>query len=216
MTEVKICGLSTPPTLQAALDAGAEYVGLMFYPPSPRNVTIDQAAPLADMARGKAKIVAVTVDADNELIEAIATRIRPDFIQCHGSETPGQVAAITQRTGIKVIKALKIRHGEDLNEAQLYDEAAAMMLYDAKVPEGFKNALPGGNGVAFDWQLLQNRESAGTFMLGGGINKDNVAQAIAVASPAIIDVSSGVETEPGQKDEALIQAFTACVKAEQA
>ena len=213
MPEVKICGLSTAATLEAALQAGADYVGLMFYEPSPRNISIEEAAPLAELARGRAKIVAVTVDADDALIKGIAEHVRPDYIQCHGSESAERIEEIAGLAGCKVIKALKIRGAEDLAEADDYADAASLMLYDAKVPEGFKNPLPGGNGVQFDWRLLGRQKNANPFMLGGGIDITNVADAIAIANPAIIDVSSGVETSPGQKNEELIRAFLAQAKA---
>ncbi|MGI9374419.1 MAG: phosphoribosylanthranilate isomerase [Hyphomicrobiales bacterium] len=213
MTDVKICGLSTRTTMQAALEAGADYVGLMFYPPSPRNISIEEAVPLADMARGKAKIVAVTVDADDALVGAIAKHVRPDYIQCHGSEGPERIAEIAALSGCKTIKALKIRGAEDLVDAGDYAQTAALLLYDAKVPEGFKNPLPGGNGVQFDWRLLGGQKNTNPFMLGGGIDITNVADAIAIAHPAIIDVSSGVETSPGHKDEVLIGEFVARAKA---
>jgi phosphoribosylanthranilate isomerase len=212
MVEVKICGLSTTGTMTAALDAGADFVGLVFYQPSPRNLSIEDARPLADIARGKAKIVALTVDPDDKLIDEIAASINPDFIQCHGSESPERIAEITARTRIAVIKTIKVRAEEDVREAALYDGIAAMMLYDAKVPEGFENPLPGGNGVQFDWSLLRARSDASSFMLAGGIDVENVAKAIEIAQPAIVDVSTGVETAPGQKDAGLIREFVAKVK----
>ena len=213
MVKVKICGLSSVETLAAALEAQADFVGLVFYGPSPRNISIEDARPLADLARGNAKIVALTVDPDDALIEEIAGTIRPDFFQCHGSESPERIAEITTKTGIPVIKAIKVREQEDVREAVLYDGIAAMMLYDAKVPEGFKNPLPGGNGVQFDWSLLGTNTDAEPFMLSGGIGIDNVAKAIEVVHPAIVDVSSGVETTPGEKDAGLIREFIAKVKA---
>lgn len=207
VVEIKICGLSTRETMAAALDAGADYVGLVFYQPSPRNISIEKAIALADMARGKSKIVALTVDPDDTLVDDIAKNIRPDFFQCHGSESPQRICEITGRTEIPVIKALKIRDEEDLSEAPSYDGTAAMMLYDAKVPVGFKNPLPGGNGVRFDWSLLDDQSKTKAFMLSGGIDISNVADAIAIANPAIVDVSSGVESEPGIKEITLIGAF---------
>lgn len=212
MVEVKICGLSTKETVQAALDAGADFVGLVFYQPSPRHLTMGEARPLAQMARGKAKIVALTVDPDDALIDAIASEVRPDYIQCHGSETPERVTEISTRTGLPVIKAVKVRDEADIESAGPYDGVAAMLLFDAKVPEGFENPLPGGNGIRFDWSLLSAREGAGVFMLSGGIDIKNVAQAIEIARPAIIDVSSGVESSPGKKDIALVKEFVEKIK----
>ncbi|MGI9482702.1 MAG: phosphoribosylanthranilate isomerase [Hyphomicrobiales bacterium] len=212
MVKVKICGLSTEETLSAALEAGADYVGLVFYQPSPRHLTIEQARPLAEQARGKAKIVALTVDPDNELIDAIATVIKPDYIQCHGSESPERVSEISTRTGIAVIKAIKVRDEKDVESAAPYEGIASMLLFDAKVPEGFANPLPGGNGVRFDWSLLDARKGASGFMLSGGIDMENVAQAIDIAKPAIIDVSSGVESAPGVKDAGLVREFVERIK----
>jgi phosphoribosylanthranilate isomerase len=205
MTVVKICGLSEPITMHAALEAGADMVGLVFFAKSPRNVPIEQAAGLANMARGKAAIVALVVDADDKLLQLITKRARPDYFQAHGNETPARVSEIAKLTGVKVIKALAVREAEDVAKAQSYDGKAELILFDAKAPETLKNALPGGNGVSFDWTLLNG--SKGQFMLSGGLNPDNVAEAIRVTGAPIVDVSSGVESSPGIKDTALIRKF---------
>ena len=207
-TRVKICGLSTRDTMQAALDAGAEMVGLNFYPRSPRYVTPEQATGLAAQARGRAKIVALVVDADDSLIKSIVEATRPDYIQVHGSETPERVAEINRLFEIPVIKVIKVKEAGDVASAKAFKDVAALILYDAKAPE---ELLPGGNGLSFDWNLLKGKD--GQFMLSGGLNPDNVAQAIALTRAPIVDVSSGVETTPGKKDVFLIAKFIAAAKA---
>jgi phosphoribosylanthranilate isomerase len=211
MAGVKICGLSEPGTLQAALEAGADMVGFVFFAKSPRNVGIDQAASLANLARGKAASVALVVDADDKLLQLIAKRVRPDFIQAHGSETPGRVAEIAKLTGLRVIKAIKVKDAADVASAKAYQDTAAMILFDAKAPETLVGALPGGNGLSFDWTLLNG--NTGQYMLSGGLTPDNVAQAIALTHAPIVDVSSGVESAPGVKDDLLIRKFIERAKA---
>jgi len=205
--EVKICGLSTLESLEGAIQAGADYVGLVFYPLSPRNVDIATAAQLAKAARGRAKIVALIVDASKDLISDIAGKVRPDYFQAHGHEDAERVEAITEATGVPVIKAIKVEDAPDLEIARRFRDVAAMILFDAKAPQSFVNALPGGNGMAFDWSLLGRDRSPKRFMLSGGLNLDNVAEAIRVTGAPIVDVSSGVEIGPGIKDLALIRNF---------
>jgi phosphoribosylanthranilate isomerase len=192
MTKVKICGLSEPVTMQAALDNGADMVGLVFFAKSPRNVSLARAKALADQARGKASVVALVVDADDNLLQEIAQNIRPDFFQAHGNETPDRVSEILKITGVRVIKAIKVKDAADISSAMTYRGAAALMLYDAKAPEDLVNALPGGNGISFDWNLLANEQDQ--FMLSGGLDSDNVAQAIKITQAPMVDVSSGVES----------------------
>ena len=212
MARVKICGLSTPETMEAALNAGADMVGLVFFERSPRNVSPEQAGTLSDQARGRAKIVALVVDADDKMLTSIAQYVKPDFIQAHGSETPGRVKEITRLTGIPVIKAIKVKDVSDVAGAQAFVDVAAMILYDAKAPETLVGALPGGNGLSFDWALL-NGSSPPAFMLSGGLNPENVARAIAMTKAPFVDVSSGVETAPGIKDVSLIRKFIEVAKA---
>jgi phosphoribosylanthranilate isomerase len=207
MTKVKICGLSTAETMQAALDHGADLVGLVFFVRSPRNVSLNQAAALAEQARGKAAIVALVVDADDALLNEISQTLRPDFIQAHGSETPTRIAEIHALTNIPVIKAIKVENAEDVNSAAAYHGVAAMILFDAKAP---KDLLPGGNGLAFDWKLLANVK--GQYMLSGGLDPDNVATAIQMTHAPLVDVSSGVESAPGVKDAQLIAKFITAAK----
>jgi phosphoribosylanthranilate isomerase len=211
MAEVKICGLSTPDTMQAALEAGADFVGLVFYPKSPRNVSLEKAAALAAQARGQAHIVALTVDADDALIEQIAREVKPDWLQLHGYETPQRMKAVRALSGSKLIKAFRIASSDDLAPVTSFDGAADLILFDAKAPEDLVNALPGGNGLAFDWRLLGNGQ--GRFMLSGGLNPDNVARAIEVTQAPIVDVSSGVESSPGVKGVNLIRKFIEAAKA---
>ena len=210
--DVKICGLSTPESVDAAVDAGADLVGFVFFVKSPRNVSIEQAAKLAARAHGKAKIVALVVDADDSLLEAIAKGLDPDFIQAHGSETPARVAEMTALTAKPVIKAIKVKDTSDVAAAAGYSEVASLILYDAKAPETLGRGLPGGNGLAFDWTLL-DEDKPPAFMLAGGLTPDNVAEAIRVTGAPMVDVSSGVESAPGVKDVGLIRKFIEAAKA---
>lgn len=202
MTQVKICGLSTAETMQAALDFGADMVGLVFYPKSPRNVSLERAATLAAQARGKAKIVALVVDADDTLLKSTMNAVRPDYLQLHGAETPGRVAEITTLFHVPVIKAIKVKEAADVAKSNAFRDVADLILFDAKAPE---ELLPGGNGLSFDWNLLKGKD--GLFMLSGGLTPDNVAEAIRLTRAPIVDVSSGVESLPGKKDISLIRKF---------
>jgi phosphoribosylanthranilate isomerase len=209
--EVKICGLSTPETVDAAIAAGADLIGLVFFPKSPRHVSLEQAALLAARARGKARIVALVVDADDDLLRDIATGLDPDFIQAHGTETPKRVAEIARLTGKPVIKAIKVKDASDIAAAAAYSSVASLILYDARVPETLGSALPGGNGLAFDWTLLDGGKRP-AFMLAGGLTPENVAQAIRITGAPIVDISSGVESAPGVKDPELIRKFIEAAK----
>ncbi|MFT3988921.1 phosphoribosylanthranilate isomerase [Aestuariivirga sp.] len=209
--EVKICGLSTPETMDAALAAGASYVGLVFYPKSPRHVSLATARALAERARGRARIVALVVDADDAMLLSIAREVKPDLLQAHGNETPERIAAINSLTGIPVAKAIRVKDAADVASAAAFQNAAAFILYDAKAPETLKGLLPGGNGHAFDWSLLGHADP-GTFMLAGGLTPANVAEAIRVTGAPMVDVSSGVEEAPGVKDVRLIRKFIEAAK----
>lgn len=211
-TEVKICGLSTPETMEAALAAGAGLVGLVFYPKSPRYVSTATAKALAHIARGRAKIVALVVDAEDALIDEIAREVAPDFFQAQGAETPERVGEISRRAGRPVIKAIKVKTADDVAKAKAYEATAALILYDAKAPETLKGALPGGNGIAFDWTLVGRDIDPSSFILAGGLNAGNVAEAIKVTGASIVDVSSAVEKAPGIKDITLILEFIAAAK----
>ncbi len=212
MTGVKICGLSTPETLEAALQAGAEMVGFNFFQRSPRYVNLDLAATLAEQARRRTKIVALVVDEDDAAIQTIANRVKPDYFQVHGSETPDRVAEIARLTGLPVIKAIRVKDAADIASAVPFAKVAALILYDAKAPETLVGALPGGNGLSFDWALLKGSDQP-SFMLSGGLNPENVAAAIVQTRAPIVDVSSGVEMAPGIKDSGLIRKFIEVAKA---
>ena len=213
-TEVKICGLTTADTLAAALDAGADYVGLVFFPPSPRHIAdFALARRLAEAARGRAKIVALTVDADDALIDRLAADVRPDIFQLHGSETVARTREIHARTGIQVMKVIKVRDAGDAAAAADYAAPGGpcpMVLFDAKAPPGA--ILPGGNGLAFDWRHLKDVPETIPYMLSGGLDPENVADAIKLTRARAVDVSSGVERAPGEKDPGRIRAFIAAAK----
>jgi phosphoribosylanthranilate isomerase len=208
---VKICGLSTSSSLEAALVAGADMVGFVFFPKSPRHVSLDQARDLARLARGRAKIVALTVDAGDDALGAIAAGLAPDMLQLHGGETPARVAEIGKTFGVATMKAIGVAGRDDLARAGRYASVADMMLFDAKAPIDAK--LPGGNGRVFDWRLLAGFGHARPHLLSGGLDPDNVAEAIALSGASGVDVSSGVESAPGVKDNAKIAAFVARARA---
>jgi len=210
--QVKICGISTIEALEVAIANGADFIGLVFYPKSPRNVSIEQAGPLAQHARGKTKIVALTVDADNALLHNITQKVQPDYIQAHGSETPERIAEIKQKTGVPIIKAIKVRDRSDIAQADAFSEVADIILFDAKAPDNMANALPGGNAIIFDWSLLKSSPMPERFMLSGGLDVENIADAVMTTDAAIFDVSSGVESSPGKKDLAAIKNFIVAMR----
>jgi phosphoribosylanthranilate isomerase len=206
--EVKICGLKTAAMLDVALEARADYVGLVFFDRSPRHVDVLNAAALANRARGRAAIVALIVDADDTAIDTIFTEVRPDWLQLHGDETPARVAEIKSRTGIRLIKAIKVASATDASAAL----AADLILFDAKAPAALPGALPGGNGLSFDWQALSDVKDRVPYMLSGGLNPGNVAAAVRATGARAVDVSSGVESAPGEKDANLIRSFIRSAK----
>lgn len=208
--DVKICGIKTPETMAAALDAGTNFVGLVFFPASPRNVTIGEAAVLAAQARGHARIVALVVDADDAMLDLIMEKVSPDLLQLHGTESPERVAAVRARYGRAVLKAIKVANPTDAELALHYVDAADVILFDARPPGGADR--PGGHGAVFDWHALDGVKSKVSFMLSGGLTPANVAAAILATGAASVDVSSGVETAPGVKDPALIRAFIAAAR----
>jgi phosphoribosylanthranilate isomerase len=208
--EVKICGLKTPAALEAALAGGADYVGLVFFPPSPRNVAPETAAALAAKARGRARIVTLTVDPDDALLDAIVAAAAPDLIQLHGDETPVRVAEIRGRWGRRIIKAVPVETAGDVQEARRYQAVADLVLFDARAPA--TSTRPGGNGAPFDWRSLLGLEDGLPFVLSGGLTPDNVADAIRLTGAAVVDVSSGVESRPGEKDPDLIRRFLRAAK----
>ncbi len=199
--------------IDVAVAERCDYIGLVFFPPSPRNVSIDEAVPLANHARGKTKIVALIVNADDQLLTNLADKVKPDFFQAHGSETPQRIAEIKALTGLPVIKAIKVREASDVEIAAQYKNIADIILFDAKAPDATPNALPGGNGIGFDWSLLNQTTPPSGFMLSGGLDPNNIASAVALTEAAIFDVSSGVEKSPGEKDAALIKNFIETMRA---
>jgi len=211
-TRVKICGISTVEALEAACRAGADYVGFVFFERSPRHISYEQARSLSRAVPKGVIKVALTVNADDATLMQIVTSLGPDILQLHGHESPARVAEIKQKFGLPILKAIAIESREDFVAAPPYEGIADMILFDAKAPVDLKNALPGGNGISFDWKLLNNAAMKGDFMLSGGINAHNVAEAIALTGAAIVDVSSGVETSPGKKDVEMIARFVAAAK----
>ena len=201
---VKICGLRTPEDVSAAAEAGADFVGLVFFPPSPRAVTLEQAGDLIAAVPEAVTSVALTVDADDALIDAI-TAVGIGMHQLHGKESPERVAALRQRTGVPVMKAVGLRTADDLADMARYEAVADRILVDAKPPEGATR--PGGNAIAFDWELVAGRRWKAPWMLAGGLVPENVAEAIRLTGADALDVSSGVESAPGVKDPARIRAF---------
>lgn len=212
-TAVKICGLKTPGAVAAALDAGAAYLGFVFYPRSPRSLSVEDAERLAAPYRGMARIVALTVDADDTLIDEINETLAPDIFQLHGSETPDRVAGIKQHAAKRVMKALRVSAPEDVARASAYAEAADLILFDAKPKNGEGLGLPGGNGIPFDWRLLHGLDLAVPYMLSGGLTPENVAEAVRLTGAPIVDVSSGVEDAPGEKNTDKIRAFIHAARA---
>lgn len=210
MAEVKICGLKTADAVEAALAGDARWVGFVFFPPSPRNIAPEAARPLVALARGKADIVAVTVDAGDAMLAMIAERIMPDWIQIHGQETPARAAEIRRFAKKGVIKALPIARSEDFAAASPFEPVADMLMFDAKAPPDADR--PGGHGASFDWGMLAGRRFGRPWMLSGGLNPENAPAAVAASGAAILDVSSGVESSPGIKDPARIAAFLAAAK----
>lgn len=202
---VKICGLSTEATMEVALAAGADMIGLVFHPKSPRFVTMERAVELAAMARGRAQVVALIVDWEPAAAAELASTLRPDWLQLHGSETPELVSAIRQETGLPVMKALGVASAGDLAAIEAYRGVADRILLDAKPPKDA--AYPGGHGRPFDWTLLANLDPQLRFMLGGGLDPANVGEAIRIARPAGVDVSTGVESARGIKDAGAIRNF---------
>ncbi len=211
MTTAKICGLSTPETVRAALDGGASHLGFVFFAKSPRNLAPDAAARLAPPARAKrVPTVAVTVDPDNALLDQLAATLKPEFIQLHGKETPARAREIGERTGAGIIKALSISTAHDLDAAKAYEDVIAHLMFDAKPPED--SELPGGTGAAFDWTLLMGRRFRKPWFLAGGLDPWNVVDAVRLSGATLVDVSSGVERGPGIKDPSLISAFLEAVR----
>jgi phosphoribosylanthranilate isomerase len=208
---VKICGLRTPEALDAALDAGADLVGFVFFAASPRNVSVAAARALGARAQGRAAKVALSVDADDALLEEIVEALQPDMLQLHGRETPERVGAVKVRFGRAVMKALPIAEASDLAAVPAYAGVADRLLFDALPPRDATR--PGGLGQPFEWRLLQRVDPGIPFMLSGGLDAANVADALSITGAPAVDVSSGVERAPGEKDPDKIRAFVAAARA---
>jgi phosphoribosylanthranilate isomerase len=210
MALAKICGLSTPETVAAALAGGAAYLGFNFFEKSPRYVTPETAARLAAPAKGKARIVAVAVDPSDALLREIAETLTPDLVQLHGRETPARVREAAMRAGAGTIKAIPIAEEADLARIGEFEAVADHIMLDAKAPPGADR--PGGHGAAFDWSLTYGRRFARPWFLAGGLDPWNVAEAVRLSGAPIVDVSSGVERGAGLKDPALIEAFLSAAR----
>jgi phosphoribosylanthranilate isomerase len=214
--QVKICGISTPEAMTAAVEGGAAFVGLVFYPPSPRAVTPAQAAALAALVPPDVAKTGLLVDADDATIEGILKEVPLDLLQLHGGESPKRVAAVRARFGLPVMKVVKLRQAGDLEAVRPFLEVADRLLFDAKPPAAMTGALPGGNAVAFDWTILAGTTWNLPWMLAGGLTPENIAEAIAISGAPAVDVSSGVEDAPGRKSIGKIKAFLATARAPQA
>lgn len=206
---IKICGLSTPETVDAAIKAGASHIGMVFFPKSPRHVDFDRAAALAARVPGHVRRVGVFVDPDEELLERAIATGGLHALQLHGKETPERAAAIRAKHGRDIWKAISVKVRADLDQGRTYSAVADMLLYDAKTPDGA--ALPGGMGVRFDWKLLQDFRHPLPWGLSGGLDATNVRDAVAITDAPLVDVSSGVESAPGMKDVDKIAAFCQAV-----
>ena len=203
--QVKICGLTTPEAVDAALAGGASHVGLVFFSKSPRNLASEQAAALGARVQGRAKVVGLFVDPSADDIDRVRAQVRLDVVQLHGDEQPALVSRLRMTNGLDVWKALPVRTAADLGEAQKYRGAASLILYDAKPPAGAD--LPGGNGLRFDWELLRGHRHPLPWALSGGLDAGNIAEAVRISGASLLDVSSGVETGPGVKNVDMIAAF---------
>ncbi len=210
VTRTKICGIRTRDALDAAILGGADYIGLVFFAKSPRNLDLPTAAGLAGAARGRASIVALTVNANDQTLVEIADTVRPDMFQFHGEEGPERVSQVRERHGLPIVKAIPVETSADAAAARLYLGIADLILFDAKPPKGAP--LPGGNGLSFDWRALQGLSSEFDYVLSGGLTADNVAAAVRLTGAAAVDVSSGVETAPGVKSPELISRFLHAAK----
>jgi phosphoribosylanthranilate isomerase len=211
---IKICGLKTPGALDVALDSGAEMVGFVFFPPSPRHLGWEAARALGQRAQGRALKVALTVDASNQMLGDILEALKPDMLQLHGTETPERVAVVRSRFGLPVMKALPIAERKDLSPMRQYAQVADRLIFDARAPQDATR--PGGLGKIFDWTLLKDINAGVPFMLSGGLDADNVAEALRVTRAPGVDVSSGVERAAGEKDPDKIRAFVRAARVAEA
>jgi phosphoribosylanthranilate isomerase len=210
---VKICGLSTRETLDVALDAGADMVGFVFFPPSPRHLALEAARDLGQAVKQRALKVALTVDADDTTLENIVESLQPDLLQLHGRETAARLRDIKRQFGLPVMKAIPVETSADLAGLPGYTDVADRILFDARAPR--EATRPGGLGAVFDWHVLENLDLTLPFMVSGGLHADNVAEAVRLTRAGGVDVSSGVERAPGIKDPDMIRAFIRAARATQ-
>ena len=203
--EAKICGLRSPEAVAAALNHGARMVGFVFFPGSPRHVSLDRAAALSRSVGADVERVGVTVDADDDLLRRAIAAARLSVVQLHGRETPRRVADVRERFGVRTMKVARVSRAEDLDAAAVFEPVADLLMFDAKPPRGATR--PGGNAAAFDWRLLAGRTWRRPWLLSGGLDVDNVGRAVELTGARAVDVSSGVESAPGVKDPALVGAF---------
>lgn len=208
---IKICGLKTPEALDVALESGADMVGFVFFGPSPRNLAISASRALGVRAQGRAAKVALTVNANDQTLHAIVAALKPDMLQLHGNEPPERVAVVRSRFGLPVMKALPIAVRADLSPIRQYSNVADCLLFDARPSSS--DTRPGGLGKVFDWTLLAGLNATVPFMLSGGLDAGNVAEAIRITRAPGVDVSSGVERAPGEKDPDKIRAFIRAARA---
>ena len=210
--EVKICGLDRPETVDGAVNAGAEMLGFVFYPPSPRNLTASAASRLTNRVPVSVKRVGLFVDPTDEMITTVLNKNVLDLIQLHGNEPPERVAEIKDITRLKVIKVLKVTDIRDLKYVSVYQGVAEWLMFDALAPKDMKGALPGGNALSFDWNILARANIPTPWILAGGLNLENVKEAMSTSGAKVVDVSSGVEKQPGVKCVEKIQSFNRAVK----
>lgn len=203
--QIKICGINSVESADAAVRAGADFCGLMFHPRSPRALDAEQARMLSDRMRGRTRLVAVMVDPDDAMLRMVVANTKPDFIQLHGKESVARVSEVRSLTALPVIKVFAVAEASDLADTAPYEAIADMLMFDAKAPANA--AREGGHGVAFDWQVLRGQSFARPWLLAGGLKPENIARAIAVSGAPGVDVSSGVESAPGVKSPDLIQSF---------
>jgi phosphoribosylanthranilate isomerase len=207
---VKICGINSREAADAALRAGADFAGLVFFERSPRHLSLEQAGVLARLLRGRTRVVTLMVEPSDAAVDEVMAAVSPDLVQLHGNESPTRTAAIAARTGRPIIKALAVADSEDVVRAHAYEEAADYLLFDAKVDASATR--PGGWGSAFDWQLVSGRTFRRPFGLAGGLNPENVARAIKISGAQLVDASSGVEDTPGRKSPEKIAAFVTAAR----
>jgi len=209
---VKICGINSREAVEAAVGGGADFVGFVFYPPSPRHVTAAEAAALARAAPAGVKRVGLFVDAEDALIRRAIEAVGLELLQLHGAETPARVSELRERFGVPVMKAIRIAAAADVETAERYLGASDWLLFDALPPESMTTALPGGNALSFDWRLIAGRRWEKPWMLSGGLTAATLREAVETSGAGVVDVSSGVEDRPGHKDPARIAAFLAAAK----